>query len=136
MVEALGPGAVQFDVVRSPPDAELLAAGRELTDEVGEARVVGVPARLSAQDPDDVVGDVVPVHEELGRRGVEEREPRRVDRPFGVGEEVAEEGLAELVRRQEVGAGVEDEGGRVHEQVEDLLHVRPHPFLRGAAPKP
>jgi hypothetical protein len=47
--------AVQFDVVRGPRDAELLAAGRELTDEVGEALVVGVPAHLGVGDPGDVV---------------------------------------------------------------------------------
>jgi hypothetical protein len=79
MLEAFGSGAVQFDVVRGPRDAELLAAGRELTDEVGEALVGGVPAHLGVEDPDDVVGDVVPVHEELGRLRVEEPDPAGPD---------------------------------------------------------
>ena len=49
VVEALGAGAVEADVVRGPADAELVAAGRELADEVGEAAVVGVAAGLGAQ---------------------------------------------------------------------------------------
>ena len=65
MAELLGAGAVELDVVRAPADAELVAAGGELADEVGEALVVGVAAGDGAQEADAVVGDAVPVDEEL-----------------------------------------------------------------------
>ena len=63
--------------------AELLAAGGELTDQVRELPVVGVAAGLGAQDGDGVVGDLVPVAEELVRVRVEEDEPGVVGRPAG-----------------------------------------------------
>ena len=65
VVEPLGAGAVELDVVGGPADAELVAAGGELADEVGQAAVVGVAAGFGAQDGDGVVGDGVPVDEEL-----------------------------------------------------------------------
>jgi hypothetical protein len=66
MVEPLRAGAVQLDVVGGPTDPELFAAGAELADEVGESSVVGVSTGLGAEDADGVVGDLVPVGEELG----------------------------------------------------------------------
>ena len=46
VVQALGAGAVELDVVRGPTDAELLTAGRQLTDEIGQSLVVGVASRV------------------------------------------------------------------------------------------
>ena len=80
VVEPLGAGAVELHVVRGPADTELVAAGRELADEVGEAFVVGVASGCGAQDGDGVVGDGVPVDEELGGLRAEEQEPCDVDR--------------------------------------------------------
>ena len=65
VMEPFGAGAVELDVVRGPADAELVAAGRELADQVGEAFVVRVASGRGAQDGDGVVGDGVPVDEEL-----------------------------------------------------------------------
>ena len=47
--------------------------------------VVGVAAGLGAQQGDGVVGDLVPVAEELGRVRVEEDEPGVVGRADRVG---------------------------------------------------
>ena len=68
MVEALHAGAVELDVVLGPADSEVVAAGGQLADQVGERAVVGVAAGFGAQDADGVVGDGVPVDEELAAR--------------------------------------------------------------------
>jgi hypothetical protein len=67
VMETLHPGAVHPHVVRRPSDPELVAAGGELTDQVGEPPVIGVAAGFGAEDADGDVGDRVPVEEELGR---------------------------------------------------------------------
>jgi hypothetical protein len=59
VVEPFGAGAVELDVVGGPADAELVAAGGELADEVGESAIVGVAAGFGAKDGDGVVGDGV-----------------------------------------------------------------------------
>ena len=70
VVESLGAGGVDADVVGGPAGPELLAAGGELADEVGQVAVVGVAAGFGAQDGDGVVGGLVPVAQELrGARG-------------------------------------------------------------------
>ena len=61
MVHLLGGGAVEPDAVAGPPGAELVAAGGELADEVGQAAVVGVAAGFDAERGDDVLGDRRPV---------------------------------------------------------------------------
>ena len=63
------PVSVELDVVGRPADPELVAPGGQLADEVGEASVVGVAAGFGAQDGHRVVGDLLPVVEELARRG-------------------------------------------------------------------
>jgi hypothetical protein len=68
VVQALDAGAVEADVVGAPADAELVATGGQLADEVGQLSVVGVAAGLDAQEGDEVLGDAVPVGEER-RRG-------------------------------------------------------------------
>jgi 4-carboxymuconolactone decarboxylase len=52
---------VQAHVVGGPPDAEFLATGRQLTDQVGQALVVGVAAGLGAQQRDGGVRRTVAV---------------------------------------------------------------------------
>ena len=54
----------------SPADTELLAASRELADEVGHAAVVGVASGRGTQDGHRVVGDALPVAEEVDQRGL------------------------------------------------------------------
>jgi hypothetical protein len=56
MAEPLDPGVVESDVVRGPAGAEGIAAGGQLTDEVGERPVVGIAAGLGAQQGDGGVG--------------------------------------------------------------------------------
>ncbi len=58
-----------------PADAEVVAAGGQLADEVGESFVVGVATGFGAEDPDGVVGDRVPVEVEVQGLGVQEDEP-------------------------------------------------------------
>ena len=80
----LTPGAVQADVVGGPADAELVAAGGQLADQVGQVLVVGVAAGFGAQHGDGVVGGAFPVAPERAGVRVEEVEPGEV-RPAGRG---------------------------------------------------
>jgi len=57
----------------SPPATELVAAGGQLTNQVGKSPVIGMAASLGVQQGDSVVDDPVPVAEELGRVRVERR---------------------------------------------------------------
>lgn len=68
-MEALDAAAVELHVVGAPADAELFAARRQFTGQVGQPPVVGVAAGLDAKDGDDVVGDGVPVVEKPVARG-------------------------------------------------------------------
>src|SRR6202040_407770 len=56
VMEPLDPGAVEADVVRGPPGAEVLAAGGQLADEVRAWLVVRAPACLGAKKRDHVLG--------------------------------------------------------------------------------
>jgi hypothetical protein len=69
VVELLGPGAVEADVVVGPAGAEGLAAGGQLADEVAQIPIVGVAAGLGAQNRHDVVRRAFPVDVEVGRAG-------------------------------------------------------------------
>jgi Phage integrase family len=80
VVEAFGRGAMVFDVVACPPGAERVASGRQFADKVGQGLVVGVAACLGAECCDGVVGDGLPVEEELWRAVVQEEEPGDVQR--------------------------------------------------------
>ena len=84
VVDQLDAGGVDLDVVGGPAATELIAAGRQLTDQIGEAPVVWVASGLGAQDGDRVVGGLVPVAEELGGVRVEEDESGVVGWPDGV----------------------------------------------------
>ena len=83
MLDLLRARVVEAHVVRGPADAELVAACGELANEVGEALVVRVATGSGAQNGDRVVGDGVPVDEELRCLGAEEQEPGGVDRTRG-----------------------------------------------------
>jgi len=48
VVDALDAGGVDPDVVGSPSDSELLAAGGQLPDQIGQGPLVGVAASLGA----------------------------------------------------------------------------------------
>ena len=122
VVDTLGAGAVEAHVVRRPADAELVAARRQLADEVGELAVVGVAACLGAQVSDELGGDVLPLGIEVRGDGIQEREAcavggllaavehRRVQRaPERVGAEVVQAGVADGRRRGDL---VEDAAAR------------------------
>jgi hypothetical protein len=83
MMEPFGAGAVELHVVRRPADAKVVASCRELADQVGESFVVRIASGGGAEDGDGVVGDGVPVDEELRCVRAEEQEPRDVDRSRG-----------------------------------------------------
>jgi hypothetical protein len=69
--------------VRGPQGAELLAAGGQLPDELGELAVVGAAGDFGAQLGHDVGGDPVPVGVEVGGPRVEERVAGVVRRAAG-----------------------------------------------------
>lgn len=75
VVEAFGGGPVVLDVVTCPAGAELVASSRQFADKVGERLVVRIAACLGAQGGDRVVGDALPVEEELRRPVIQEQEP-------------------------------------------------------------
>jgi hypothetical protein len=51
-----------------------------MPDEVRQATVMRVAARLGAQMGDEVIGDALPLHVEVDRRLIEERESGDVGR--------------------------------------------------------
>ena len=57
-----------------PERPKQLAAGGELTDEVGQAAIVGTAPGLRAQDGDGVAGDTVPSRRRTSARGIQEDE--------------------------------------------------------------
>ena len=59
--DVLDAGAVDPHVVRRPPGAELVAARRQLADEVGQPAVVRVSAGLGTEDRHGVVRGALPV---------------------------------------------------------------------------
>ena len=128
MMEAFGAGAVELDVVGGPADAELVAACRQFADEVGEPLVVWVASGGGAQDGDGVVGDGVPVDEELSGVRAEEQEPCAVDRSRGKVEDRRVQRFAEAVGGEDVEAFVAHVG-RGGDRVEDLLHAGADSFL-------
>ena len=69
--------------VRGPQRAERVAAGGQLADELGQDPVVGVAARLGAQQRHAVPGGLVPVGVEVGRPRIEKGEPGVVRRLSG-----------------------------------------------------
>ena len=132
MMDSFRAGAVEGDVVSGPSDAECVAAGGEFADEVGESSVERVASGLGSKDADGVVGDLVPVDEELPCAWVQEDESGRVDRAVRVGVQRGVERSAEGVRGEDVTVGVADER-RSPECVEDALHGRADVLLCRAA---
>ena len=132
MVEALGAGAVEADIVRGPPGAEVLAAGGQLADQVRQGLVVRALPGLGAQHGHHVLGLALPLGVERGRGGVEEQEPGVVGRLGGAGEDRGEQRRGKPVSGQDVQPGVADVGrGRDH-RVQDAPHAWPD-LLRGGA---
>jgi hypothetical protein len=78
--EVFGPVLVQPHVVRRPAGAEVVAAGGEIANQVGELTVVGVTAGFAAQHRDSRARDVVPAWVEVAGLGVQETEPGQVGR--------------------------------------------------------
>ena len=112
MPERLDLGAVGAHVVAGPPDAELLAAGRQMPDEFDEVGIVRVQSGLDAEDGDNVVGELVPLWPELpGLVFVVEQEPRRVGRIPSVSEMRVVKSPAQVVRGHNVQVGVEHHRG-------------------------
>jgi hypothetical protein len=131
VVERLGAAAVVVHVVGGPAHPELLAAHRQLPDQLGQGPVGRVAARLGAQAAHGGVGDAVPVAVELGRLGVEEDEPGQVDRSDRVTERRRVQGVAELVGGQDVQTSVAQERGRPRHRLQQALHAGTHPLGGG-----
>jgi hypothetical protein len=131
VVNVLGAGVVEADVVGGPAGTELGALSGQLADEVSEVPVVGVAASGGAEDGDHVAGGAVPVDVEIAGAGVEEDVAGAVDRARagGSAEHVGVEGVAELVGGEVVQAGVVDDRRCAGEPVEDVLDAWPHASL-------
>src|SRR5207248_10985386 len=102
VAELLRTVVVELDIVAGPSHPEVVAACRQLADEVREPVVVWIPASLRSKDGDGVVGDAIPLDEELLRLRVEEREAGVVDGPDEVVELRCEERLAKGVGGDDV----------------------------------
>jgi NAD(P)-dependent dehydrogenase (short-subunit alcohol dehydrogenase family) len=74
VVEGLGPGAVEADVLRGPHGPEVLALGGKFSNEVGQVAVVGVACGFLPQDGDDVLDHCFPIRHLAGRSGIKEDE--------------------------------------------------------------
>ena len=135
VVQLLDAGAVDADVVGGPADPEVVTAGGQLADQVGELAVVGVAAGFGAQQGDGVVGHDLPVAEQRRGARVEEHEAGVVHRLVGVVERV-EQGPAELVGGEHVESAVEHDGRHGRHRVEQALDRRPDPIARRRAPLP
>jgi Alcohol dehydrogenase GroES-like domain len=129
---ALGAGAVEAHVVRRPADAELVAAGRQLANEVRQLAVVRVGTGLGAQVGYELRRHPLPVGIEVDGGRVEEREAGAVCRLFAAVEHRRIEGAAERVGADLVEPGIADERRR-GDLVEDLLDDRPDALLRSRA---
>ena len=112
VMEALYPGAMEAHVVRGPPGAEGLAAGRQLPNQAGQCLVVRVASGLRSQQRDRVLGLAFPLDVELCRPGVEEDKPGGVRGLGRAGEDWREERFAEPVRGENVQASVPHVGRR------------------------
>ena len=58
MMDELGTGGMDPNVVGGPPATKLVGAGGQLTNQVGKSPVVRAPAGLRVQQGDSVVGDL------------------------------------------------------------------------------
>src|SRR5699024_11046709 len=101
---AFGAGGVAADVVCGPAHPEFVTAGGEFTDEVGQRLVVGVASDGGAQHGHDVGGGAAPVDEEIARFRVEEGVARNVGRLHGLGMNLGEQRMAELVGGHNIAA--------------------------------
>ncbi len=113
--------------IRAGPEApETLAAHRQLTDERGQTRIVGIFAGRQTQMPDRVEGAGLPVRVQAALGLLEKEVPGGVEarhRPA-----VEEPGQA--VPRQDVEAVVHDQRGRVGDQVEHTQQLGTNPATR------
>ena len=126
--QQLDAGGVDADVVGGPADAEVVAAGGELPDEVGEVAVVGVAAGFGAQDGDGVVGDGVPFAEERRGPRVEEDEPGVVGGRRRGPQTGANRARPSALAVDDVEAPVQDHGGRGVHRVDQPLDGRADPL--------
>ena len=137
MTDTLESGTVVAHVVPGPSEPERVAAGDELTDQVGEPLVVGVLPGVGAQGRHDLVGVVLPVREEDLRGRVEEGEPGRVALTGHVIEYRRIEGTTQRVRRDKVQTPVPHPHRRARDRIEEPLQHGHHGLLSGpAAPTP
>src|SRR5215218_648486 len=67
VVDELDAGGVDPDVMGGPAATEFVAAAGQLPNQIGKSPVIRMAAGLGVQQGDSVVGDLVPVAEELGR---------------------------------------------------------------------
>ena len=111
--QALGARAVKAHVVRRPAHAELLAARRQLADQVLEAAVIRVAPGLRAQRRHQLGRQSLPVGVELARRRVQEREPPAVGRLLAAVEHRRVERAAQRVGGQVVAVDGADDRRRL-----------------------
>jgi hypothetical protein len=135
-MQPLAPGLVLAHVMGRPAAAELLAADRQLPDQVLQPPVMRVAARLGAQIRHQVVGHILPVGKERTGAGTEEHEAGDVGRPHRVDKDLRVEGVAEPVGGQDVAAAVAQVRRCIGDRVQDALHTGPDPLEGRAATRP
>ena len=126
---------MELHVVGGPPGAKLFAAGGELTDQIGQAAVVGVAASFDAQGGDAVAGDDLPLGVKVAGARVEEQVAGKVEAGGALGVDVGEQSPAEFVGSEDVHAVIADVGGCA-DAVEDAQHTLPHAGWAGGAAQP
>src|SRR4051794_753164 len=122
MVQELRARAMEPDVMRRPADAELVAPGGQLADEVVQGTVVRVTPGVRTECRDEPGGETIPFRIEIGRRRIEEREPSTVRRLLGALEHRRVEGASERIGSQVVTPDMADDGSRV-DLIEQALHT-------------
>src|SRR3954468_2444472 len=124
MVEQVASRGREPHVGLRPDRAKVRAALEHLVDEGGRPLVVRIPSGFGAQDPRCVVGDGVPIVEELLGAVVEKDVAHVVGRAGRTVEDVRIDGAPKRVGGQIVPATVAHQGQTTGERVKRALHAR------------
>jgi hypothetical protein len=103
-----------------PQAAEQLAVNGELADQFGQRGVVGVMARVDAQERDQVTSLHRPVGEQRLGLLVAEHQPGEVALARRERVEIGDKSGTELVPREHIGSSADHERGSVGHRVEQM----------------
>ena len=122
------------DRMVGPEPAEQLAAHRQVPDQFGQGRVLGMPPGVDVQKRHEVGRLGRPVHPQLPGHGlVGEEQPGEVALPQRKRVEVRDQGRTEVVAGEHIGAPPHHVDGGIGHRVEEVPQRRPDPLRRGRA---